>query len=98
MSRYPTGSTIVTPALPSPNWRSSPASGDEEQVADRVGQLPVDLLGHPHVKGTKPRLHVSHLYAKFLRGQSTGDRGVDVAYDGDEIRPVFQHDLLERNH
>jgi len=72
--------------------------GDEEEVADGVGEFAVDLLGHRHVEGAQPRLHVRHLHAHLLCRERAGDRGVHIAHNDDPVGPILLKDLLEGDH
>ena len=51
----------------------------EEQIGERVGHEPVDLLGHRPVTAAQPRLDVGDRHAELGRTSGAGDRRVDVA-------------------
>ena len=70
-------------------------TGHEQQLAQLVGQAPVDLLGHRVVEGAQPGLDVCHRHAQLDRDERSGQRRVDVAVDDDERRLELLEGALE---
>ena len=72
--------------------------GAEEQIADRVGQDPVDLLGHAAVEAAQAGLDVHQRDAQLHGDQAAGDRAVHVAHHQHRVRPVLEQHRLEALH
>ena len=70
---------------------------NQQQIGDRVGDNPVDLLGHRAVEAAQPRLDVGHRDPQFHRRERRGHGRVDVAHHHQPIepaaanRPVLEH-------
>jgi hypothetical protein len=72
--------------------------GAEEQVADRVREDPVDLLGHAAVEAAQAGLDVHQRDAQLHGDQAAGDRAVHVAHHEHGVRPVLEQHRLEALH
>ena len=70
----------------------------EEEIGHRIGEEPVDLLRHGPIEAAEPRLHVSEPDPQLCRGESSGQRGVDVPHHKDEIGPRGSEHRLEAQH
>ena len=72
--------------------------GDEMQVGQLVDDEPVQLLRHLTVERAQARLDMGDRDTQIGRGQRGGDRGVDVADDDQQVRPVLHEQRMQRQH
>src|ERR1700683_2175007 len=68
--------------------------GDEEIVGEGVREDAIDFFGHTAIKAAKASFYVGYRNAEFYGGQRDRDGGINVAYDKNEIRLVFEQDGL----
>ena len=59
-----------------------------------VNQHPIDLFGHPLIKGPQPGLDMGALDVQLCRRQSAGQGGVGVPEYYDRIRLLLLQDLF----
>ena len=72
---------------------------DEQQVRHRVGDHPVDLLGHRPVKAAQAGLDVADRDAELACDQAGRQRGVDIAWNEHDVRlGLEQHGLQPLHH
>lgn len=73
-------------------------AGREEPVSDRIGDEPVDLLGHAPVVGADARLDMRDLDVELLRGNGAGHRRGDIADNEAEVARGFEQQLFVADH
>jgi hypothetical protein len=71
---------------------------DEQQIRHRVGDDPVDLLGHRAVEAAQAGLDVPDRDLQLGGHQRRRDRRVDVAGDQDDVGLVLEQQRLEPLH
>ncbi len=76
------------------------ASGgvDEEELRERVGHHPIDLLRHRAVEAAEPRLDVADRDLKLGGNQGSGEGRVHVARDKQHVGSDLDEDGLEALH
>ena len=72
--------------------------GREQQVGKLVGEQPIDFFGHAAVTGAQAGFDVADADRELGTDESSGDGGVDVTIDEDEIGLEFEQDWFERDH
>ena len=70
----------------------------QQDVADRVGEHPVDLFGHGAVEAAQARFDVDEPHTELHGHQGAGDRAVDVAHHQHRVGVVLEDDGLEGLH
>ena len=70
----------------------------EEQVADRVSQHPVDLLGHLAIEAPKAGFYVHEPHTELHRHEPARDGTVHVADHENRVRLLLEYYWLERGH
>ena len=65
-----------------------------QQIGDRVGDEPVDLLRHRPVAAAQPGFEMGELQAEFFRDQRAGGGRVDVADNDDPAGRVLDTDTF----
>ena len=69
-----------------------------QHVGDRIGDDPVDLLGHGPVAAAQPRLDVADRDQQLLRRERAGDGRIDIAEDDRHVGALGQAQLLVGDH
>ena len=72
--------------------------GDEQPVADRIGEDAIDLFGHRAIEAAQASLDVRDRNAELDRGQGARQRRVHVADDEDDVRFLPLEHWLEAFH
>lgn len=69
--------------------------GCEEQSGDVVCEDAIDFLGHAAIEGAETGFNVSDGNVKFCGGEGSGESGVGIAIDEDEIGLILRENLLD---
>ena len=70
----------------------------QQQIREPIGDDPVDLLGHRAIEAAQAGLDVRDRDQQLRRHQRRRHRRVHVADDDDQVGPLGEADLLERDH
>lgn len=63
-----------------------------------IGEDTVDLFRHYSIEGAQARFHVRHQDLKFSSSKRTGKCRVNIPDNYNQLRSMFQTDLLESHH
>ena len=70
----------------------------EQHLSQLIGQHPIDFLRHSSVGASQPGFHMRHGHAHFRGDQRTGESGVHVSDDDDQVTRPLQKDRLKAGH
>lgn len=70
-------------------------SGREKEQRDVVGEDAIDFLGHAAIEGAETGFDMGDGNVEFYGGEGSGESGIGVAIDEDEIGLVLREDLLD---